>query len=334
MTVTPFSHILAFLACLILAGCATSSPERALGVLPPQTQYDAILTDSSGSRLSINQLAGKLASADVIVVGEYHGHHGAHLLQALLQSALYQQQPQQILTMEQFSLNDQPQLDRYLAGATGESELIADTDAWPNYKASYRPLVEFSRTRGLAVIAANAPADTVRCVGRQGPDYLDGLSRSERDRLPDDAFVDTPAYREKFFAAMHVGHGGADVSTRMENTYLAQLLRDNTMAGQVINALEQHPGHQVIHVTGTFHAEERLGMVAVLEKLRPELNVAVVSPAFWRAGDSLNDLARTNASKGDFLYYLQPLPAEYKDQDRHREAMMEQFRKADDITCD
>lgn len=331
---TFYSHTLVLLACVTLAGCATPGSAPQTAVLPPQTQYDAVLTDHRGTRLSINQLAGELAAADVVVIGEYHGHHGAHLLQSLLQSALYQQRPQQVLTMEQFTLDDQGELDRYLAGDTGESELIADTEAWPNYKASYRPLVEFARNHGLPVLAANAPAHTVRCVGRQGVDYLQQLTATERRRLPGDAFIDTPAYREKFFATMASGHGGADISTRMKNTYRAQLLRDNTMAAQVIRALDAYPGHQVIHVTGTFHAEERLGMVAVLETRRPDLNVAVISPVFWQNGDSLGELTRTNGSKGDFLYYLQPLPDEYKDQERHREAMMQQFRNAAKVRCD
>ena len=321
------------LICVFLAGCATA-PATRQSVQPPQTQYDAILTSQSGSQLSINQLARELASADVVVIGEYHGHHGAHLLQSLLQSALYQQRPQQVLTMEQFSVDEQPEIERYLAGTTGEAELIADTDAWPNYTASYRPLVEFARTHDLPVIAANAPASTVRCVGRQGPEYLDRLSAGERKRLADNAFADTPAYREKFFAVMTAGHGGAGTNARLENTYRAQLLRDNTMAAQVIRALQAYPGHQVIHVTGTFHAEERLGMVAALETRRPELDVAVISPVFWQNDDTLPDLTRDNRSKGDFLYFLQPLPEEYKDQDRHREALMQRFHNASETTCD
>lgn len=331
---TSYSRSLAFATCVALSGCATPVAPVKTAVLPPQTQYDAVLTDNSGTRLSINQLASELVSADVVVIGEYHGHHGAHLLQSLLQSALYQQRPRQVLTMEQFSLDDQEELNRYLAGASGESELIADTDAWPNYKASYRPLVEFARTRGLPVLAANAPADTVRCVGRQGPDYLQQLSTTNRGRLPRDAFIDTPAYRDKFFAVMGAGHGGSGISARLQNTYRAQLLRDNTMAAQVIRGLDAYPGHQVLHLTGTFHAEERLGMVAVLETRRPDLTVAVISPVFWQNGDSLEALTRANRHKGDFLYYLQPLPEEYKDQERQREAMMQQFRKAAEVRCD
>lgn len=334
---TNYSRTLVTLACLLAAGCATT-PAGNSETVPPQSQYDSIIADNEGRLLSINGLAKELAMADVVVIGEYHGHHGAHLLQALMQSALYQQRPGQIMSMEQFTLDDQPELDRYLAGQSGEEELIADTDAWPNYKASYRPLVEFSKNRKVPVVAANAPADIVRCIGRTGESYLEKLDQEQRRQLPDAPFVDTPGYRRKFFEALGPAHGGDQGETanskRLENSYKAQLLRDNTMADQIIRALDNNPDHQVIHLTGTFHAEDRLGMVAVLEKKRPTLEVAVVSPVFWRSGDDLDSLLESHGGKGDFLYFLQPLPKEYQDSERHRDAIREQFHKAGELSCD
>ncbi|MFN2360345.1 MAG: ChaN family lipoprotein [Marinobacter sp.] len=330
---TTYSQTLLTLTCLLFAGCA-SVPGSSPTPVPPQSQYDSIIADSNGRLLSINQLAEELAAADVVVIGEYHGHHGAHLLQSLLQSALYQQRPRQVLSMEQFTLDHQPELDDYLAGQSGEEELIADADAWPNYKASYRPLIELSKNRNVPVVAANAPADIVRCVGRTGEAYLERLSTGQRQQLPDAPFVDTADYRRKFFDTMGGSHGNTENSKRLENSYKAQLLRDNTMADQVIRALAANPDHQVIHLTGTFHSEDRLGMVAVLEKKRPELDVAVVSPVFWRSGNSLDNLLETHRGKGDFLYFLQPLPEEYRDSERHRDAIMQQFRNAAEISCD
>lgn len=336
------SHTSILFSCLVFAGCTSlaghSAPDQQPDLIAPQSQYDSIITDNEGSLLSINQLATELESADVVVIGEYHGHNGAHLLQYLVQSALFRQRPEQLLSMEQFTLTDQPELNEYLAGDSGEEELIADTDAWSNYKASYRPLVEFSKNRNLPVIAANAPADIVRCVGRNGESHLEQLEASQRSQLPDQPLVDTQAYRNKFFEALGGGHGSGDdqsgPSERLENSYRAQLLRDNTMADQVITGLEKNPDHQLIHVTGTFHSEDRLGMVAVLEKKRPELEVAVISPVFWRPGENLDSLLETHRGKGDFLYFLQPLPEKYKSGERQREAMMKQFRDAAELSCD
>lgn len=322
-------------AALTLAGCTTVpavSPDKT----PPASQYDTPLVHATtGAQLSVQQLANEVASADIVVVGEYHGHHGAHLLQARLQQALHTHNPNQLLTMEQFNLDHQQALDDYLAGQTGETEMIEDSQAWDNYRASYRPLVEFARQHQIPVIAANAPANVVRCVGRKGPDYLNNLEAPRREELPDSPFEDTPAYQQKFVEAIRGSHGtGEDeLSERMLNTYRAQLLRDNTMAHRILQARARYPQHQVLHVTGTFHSEERLGTVAALENQAPDLNIVVVSPVEWP-----KDLAAApldgNQSRGDYLYFIQPLPEAFKDKDRERKAMQERFSHSKAVDCE
>ena len=324
---------------LFLAGCAGIAGDNGNGnVLPPKTQYDAIITDDRGKRLSINQLAARMADADLVVIGEFHGHHASHLLQTLVQSALYRHRPQQVLSMEQFELIAQPVLDSYLKGDSGEAEMMEDANAWHNYAGSYRPQVEFAKTHGLPVVAANAPGDVVRCVGRQGIEYLAQLSEPNRHSLPDLPLVSTQAYQEKFFSTMSHGHGhGAlnpDVNERLNNSYQAQLLRDNTMAQQIIQALDANPHAQILHLTGTFHAESHLGTVAVVKKQRPDLSVVVLSPVIWHPGDTFDELVKSHRGKGDYLYLIQPLPTEYADTERHREAIMAQFREAAENRCE
>jgi uncharacterized iron-regulated protein len=247
---------------------------------------------------------------------------------------MYRLRPEQILAMEQFNLDHQDELNRYLQGEIGETEMIEDAGAWDNYRASYRPLVEFARQLNLPVIAANAPADVVRCVGRKGSEYLNGVSDTIKQKLPTDPFMDTPAYREKFMAAIGASHQADDtMSERMDNTYKAQLLRDNTMATRILQALKEHPGHQVLHLTGTFHSEEGLGTVALLKQRAPETSVAVVSPVFWPSDVNEPPLDQ-NRTKGDFIYLIQPLPDEFRDTKREREAMKARFSRSTDQTCD
>ncbi|PPI83447.1 hypothetical protein KEHDKFFH_14420 [Marinobacter maroccanus] len=301
----------------------------------PQTQYDArIVQPESNTVLTPEELAQRLVNTDVVVVGEYHGHHGSHLLQSRLQTALYRLRPEQVLAMEQFNLDHQDELNGYLQGEIGETEMIEDAGAWDNYRASYRPLVEFARQQNLPVIAANAPADVVRCVGRKGPEYLSGVSDTIKQKLPTDPFMDTPAYREKFMAAIGASHQADDtMSQRMENTYNAQLLRDNTMATRILQARKEHPGHQVLHLTGTFHSEEGLGTVALLKQRAPEVSVVVVSPVFWPS-DVNEPPLNQNREKGDFIYFIEPLPDEFRDAERERKAMQARFSRSTDKTCD
>ncbi|WP_417502488.1 ChaN family lipoprotein [Marinobacter sp.] len=329
---------IAVLALLIgnLTGCAAMlSPSKENADTRPETLYESRLADAStGKVLSLEALSQKLARADVVVIGEYHGHQAAHLLQSQIQTALYRQHPQQVLSMEQFNLDKQAAVDAYLSGKTGETEFIEDSNAWPNYRASYRPLVEFARQHGLPVIAANAPATIVRCVGRTGPEHLNKLPTSEQAQLPDTPFMDTPAYREKFDATITSRHGAADdaMLERMNNTYQAQLLRDNTMASRILAAREAHPGHQIVHTTGTFHSEEHLGTVALLKQRAPNISIAVVSPVVWPA-DAETAPSHENQNKGDFLYFIQPLPTEFLDEDREHKAMSARFKRPSDDTC-
>lgn len=318
------------------AGCAQLPAQPAAVIAPPASLYDSVLIDSQTSRpISLNSLADRLAQADVVVIGEYHGHQASHLLQARLQQHLHRLNPSQVLTLEQFTIDHQPVLDDYLAGNTGETEMLEDARAWDNYRGSYRPLVEYARGHDLPVIAANAPAQVIRCVGRAGPGYLEQLPSDQRLSLPEQPFLDTPAYREKFEHAISGSHGTGDpaMAERMDNTYKAQLLRDNTMAMRILQARDHYPAHQIVHLTGTFHSEERLGTVALLEHHAPDLSVVVISPVFWPTDGSAAPLA-DNLGKGDYLYLIQPLPPEFRDQDRQRSAMQERFSRRPDTRCD
>jgi len=330
--------ILALGFATLASGCAASHSARMAHepMERPASQYDARLVDpATGQALSVQALATRLADTDIVIIGEHHGHHASHLLQARLQQALWRLNPRQALTMEQFNLDHQPALDDYLAGHTGETEMREDANAWDNYRASYRPLVEFAKQHSLPVIAANAPANTVRCIGRLGPDYLERLDADERRQLPDAPFLDTPAYKDKFVEAIGGSHGTEDdeLSGRMLNTYKAQLLRDNTMAARILEARERHPDHQVIHLTGTFHSEDRLGTVAVLEKRAPDLTIAVISPVNWPA-DADSPPLEKHRERGDYLYFIQPLPQEFRDDERRREAMTERFSRSPEASCD
>lgn len=319
-----------------LTGCSTvSQPSKSSAEARPQTLYDArLINPANGIGLSVEALSQRLAQTDVIVIGEYHGHQASHLLQSQLQAALYRQNPLQVLSMEQFNMDNQAAVDAYLHDETGETEMMEDSRAWDNYRGSYRPLVEFARQHSLPVVAANAPAAVVRCVGREGAGYLNKLPKAERQPLPSNPFMDTLAYREKFTAAITNSHRAKDDAMRMriDNAYKAQLLRDNTMASRILAARQAHPGHQVIHTTGTFHSEEHLGTVALLKQRAPDMSVAVISPAVWPA-DANDAPLHSNRHKGDYLYLIQPLPEAFRDQVREQKAMSAKFRRPAKNTC-
>ncbi|GGY84336.1 ChaN family lipoprotein [Marinobacter zhanjiangensis] len=328
-----YFYLPGLLAAALLSGCAGLQTEAREA---PATLYESVAFNAeSGQPVTIPAMAQQLTGADVIVVGEYHGHQAAHLLQSNLQAALHHQHPKQVLALEPFDLDHQNVIDAYLAEELGEEELIEDAGAWNNYKASYRPLMEFARRQQLPVIAANAPADTVRCVGRQGPDYLASLPPARRTLLPEEPWPDIPGYRSKFLNTMGGNsHGQAPDASRerLDNAYRAQLLRDSTMADRIIQARQRYPDHQVLMITGTFHSEQRLGLVGVLEQRRPDLRVAVISPVVLE-DDGADLKPGEHAAKGNYLYFVLPLPEQYQDEDRRNAAMKKQFSQARGPDC-
>ena len=73
--------------------------------------------------------------------------------------------------------------------------------------------------------------------------------------------------------------------------------------------------------------------MALLKQRAPEVSVAVVSPVFWPSDVNKPPLNQ-NREKGDFIYFIQPLPDEFREAERERKAMQARFSRSTDKTCD
>lgn len=270
MTLTACSYSAASLSPSTRSNSAASTPSAATPIV---SFYDYQLYDPSGKALSLNALPETLTQAEVILIGEWHTHSAIHRFQADFIKAMASQGRDTALSMEQFSRDAQPHLNAYLNGEIGEQTLITSGNAWPNYESDYRPLVELAKTFNWPVIAANAPKSTVRCVGRVGLSYLDRLSDDERRLVADKINTEDSAYKRKFMASMHHGE-----PAQTEKQYAAQMTWDETMAESIVQYLNDHPGHQVIHVAGKFHTEQGLGTKASILARNPNLSVVVITP--------------------------------------------------------
>jgi len=165
-------YLISALMLAVTAGCATS-PASHSTLKAPLNQYQAHIVDPQSdtlNTLTVEQLARRLANADVVVVGEYHGHHASHLLQAQLQLALFQQQPQQILTMEQFETDKQDALNQYLAGSIGEP--LPNNRLWtprPTGNALMMPLERVMAATTKTTTAATAPCASASARPNSNP---------------------------------------------------------------------------------------------------------------------------------------------------------------------
>lgn len=303
----------------LLMGCAPLPATTPTEAFPP-TFYDYSATSPQGVSLSLGELAQALQEADIILVGEWHGHPGIHLMQAQLFAALYDQRPGISLSMEQFTRDKQHIVNQYLKGEVGEKTLIKEGGAWPNYVSDYRPLVEFAKQHQLDVIAANAPKSIVRCIGRNGAEYLDRLPGIERHWVASSLTLTGDAYQEKFMSSMH--HGD---EAKHQRQFAAQTTWDDTMAESMVNYLALKPNRQIMHIAGNFHVEGGLGIASRIKRRNPQLKVMMVTP--------VTETSQLPESAPDYRVQVMPLPANYVDRDKMIEAMKKVHIRNKNLQC-
>ena len=289
--------------------------------------YSRILVDPHNKQvINLDTLVSQLKESDVVFIGEFHGNQASHLLEMALMAKLYQQRPQQVLTLEMFNRDQQAILNRYLDGEIGEKYLINEAHTWPNYAGSYRPMIEFAKEHFIPVIAANASGDIVRCIGQNGQTYIDLLPAQEKRWIAERPFINNADYQQKFYDFLdEVRHVS---EKRKQSSYSAQLARDNTMAESILKALQDTPEAQVIHLNGSFHSEEYLGTVAMLKQRRPDLNIAVISPVRVENPEDVK-WSTEELALGDYVYFIRPQPTDYVNADYKRKARMKMFETSD-----
>ncbi|MGL6315525.1 ChaN family lipoprotein [Vibrio sp. WXL103] len=277
----PGSFHIAFRRCytvsvaLLVAGCIPSSQSPAgISGQSVSHHFDYQMVDENNTPILLANLPKEILQADVVLVGEWHGHAGIHRFQADLYQQLMENNPRVTLSMEQFTRDKQTVVDAYLQGEVGEQFLIDKGDAWPDYTRDYRALVELAKNNQQPVIASNAPSRIVRCVGRLGPDYLETLDDSERGWVAQRLDLSDNPYKRLFMASMH--HGPVKAT---QDHYAAQLTWDETMAESIVLHLKQNPRQQVMHIAGDFHINEGLAIGRIITRLEPSLDIVTISPS-------------------------------------------------------
>ena len=302
----------------LLTGCSSYTHTNSHATSAEVTSfYDYQLYTPSGEHIALSKLPIELQQADVILIGEWHTHAGVHRFQTDMLKQLTSYDRSLALSMEQFTRDKQPVVDAYLRGEIGEQYLMKQANAWPNYESDYRPLVEFAKQKNLPVIAANAPKNIVRCIGRQGLDYINKLDDDQRMFIAQAINTGSSPYKEKFMASMH--HGKPE---QTEKQFAAQVTWDETMAESIVSYLDDNPGAQVVHVAGKFHTEQGLGTAASILSRNSSLKVVVISPT-------------DNVLSDNTDYQLEVLapPVRYV-QDAHRMAAYQHLTKRNnDLQC-
>jgi len=221
--------------------------------------------------ISMEQLTKKLKGADVVFFGEEHNDSIGHLLELDLLRLLVDRYEKVALSLEMFQSDAQLVLDEYLSDLITEANFIKDGKLWNNYK-DYEKLIAYAKEQKITVLAANAPSRYTNRVTRHGLESLAMLSSQAKELiapLPIDTL--SGRYYEKFNALMggHQGFNGMKI-------YQSQTLWDATMAYR-LSQLSTTPDLKILHITGRFHCDEKLGTYQQLQKYAPKLKLINIS---------------------------------------------------------
>lgn len=297
---------------LVLAGCtccpdpccrprarrAAPAPAR-----PPTPRVEApapnplsrLYFDADGNTSSLETVLTDAADADLIALGELHGHPvGAELERRLLVSLAERGDRPVALAMEFLERDVQPVLDRYLAGEIDLATFKQEARQGRAYDATHGPLIEYAKANDIPVIAANAPRPLVSAYRKQDLEYdawLETLSDEERATLPRSTSTPDDDYKQGFLTLMGPKRGPA--------FFRAQALWDDAMAEAVADFRADNPEHRVLLIVGVFHVTKRLGTITKYLERRPDDQVHVIAlsmdtehPLAWapdaaHAGDAI-----------------------------------------------
>jgi uncharacterized iron-regulated protein len=309
------------------------------------TEFALIFTDGGKAAprpMSVGAAADILTDYDVIFLGENHRHPGNHLAQMQVFRAVQERSGNLSLSLEQFERDVQAVVDDFMAGKIGEEPFRKLARAWDNYPGSYRPLVEYAKERKLPVIAAEAPTMVVRCVGQQGPEFLDKMKPENRGWAAARLHLQDGPYRQKYlrFLAGDDGHGDSGdkdatkgPSAAQLRSFAAQVTRDDTMAESIYLHLQKNPSRKVVHLNGSFHSESFLGTAERLQLRDPKLKIAVVNPIQVKPG-SKAEVSAEDAKTGTFVLLIREAPKGYITKEEETAAVMEQMKFRGAAKCE
>lgn len=293
-----------------LTGCGVAAKRRSVEVAPMQPREMVSVFGPQGERVAWGVLLETARQADVVVIGEMHGHPLGLAAGASLWDDLLAVEPGSALLLEFFERDHQVALDDYLAGITDEAGFReAARRTAGNYPTGHSQMVEASKAWGRPVYAANAPRRYVRKTSPEGYETLEALG-SEQKRLfvVPDALIEGK-YRDEFFDLMggsghgEEGEGGSMPEGMVEKMYRSQQLWDSTMADSVVRALGEGNRPAVL-VVGRFHSDFDGGTVQYVERRRPGVSVCTISMV---ASDDAT-LAEEDLGRADFVVHVGPAP--------------------------
>ncbi|MFN7020750.1 MAG: ChaN family lipoprotein [Phycisphaerales bacterium] len=287
----------------------------------PEARSVPVFDGGDGRLIPWRELVAMAAAADVVLIGELHGHplgsaSAAALWEDLLATPGVAERA--ALSLEFFDRSEQHYLDDYLTGLIDEPAFLSVGNR-TNYAVNpfgHRAMINTAKACGAPVIAANAPRVYVRAARRDGYDRLASLTPEQRRlfRIPDQLPPPESGYRARFEAFMSGESSPEEAKPasptvrepakqeQLDASFRSQSLWDWTMAESIVRAVESGR-RPVVQVIGQFHTNLEGGTVLALRAMNPSLKVLNI--AFM--GHDARSLRDQDRGAADVVIYTGPI---------------------------
>ncbi|MEK7435290.1 MAG: ChaN family lipoprotein [Pseudomonadota bacterium] len=271
---------------------------------------EGVWTVPGGGRISAQEILGRAAAAQVVLLGESHDNADHHRWELQMASALAALRPKIALGFEMFPRRVQAELGRWVAGELTQEQFLKAADwsqVWGHDAALYLPLFQFARLNRIPMLALNVERALVRSVGAHGlaavpPDQREGISKPAEP---------SAAYLSRLFDA-YAQHPERNPSApaRSDPAFRrfveAQLVWDRAMAQALWAAAARDPDALVVGVMGARHVTYGEGVQHQLMDLGIQRMVSLLP---WDHDSDCADFSTGMASAVYGIPYQPPEPA-------------------------
>ena len=254
------------------------------------------LYNSAGEEVQFKSMISDLMDADIVFFGELHDNPIAHWMELEITKAGFEQIGDKlILGAEMFEADNQMILNEYLLGKISNKSFENEMRLWPNYKTDYKPIVEFAKENKLKFVATNIPRRYASIVSRQGFEDLKNLSEQAKQffaPLPMNYDPELECYKQM----MDMGGMPNSVMAMKNNLPKAQSAKDATMAHFI--AKNWKDGNLFIHYNGSYHSNNKQGIIWHLLKYNPDLKIKTITTILK---DDFEKISEEELKEADYI---------------------------------
>lgn len=253
-------------------------------------------------------MLAEIARADIVLVGEQHDDRNTHRLELALLEGLMRRRTPITLSLEMFERDVQKALVDYEAGDISEEDFLKASRPWPRYATDYRPLVEFAAAHKWNIVAANVPRRIATEISKTGTGSLDKLAPEERALAAERFDCPKDDYRDRFVTEMKEHPmpesekmPAAAVEAMYDRFYLAQCVKDETMAESIVKA-RAAANAPVVHYTGAFHSDFGQGTSERVRRRLHDAKVVILTIIPVDNIDAVNP-TKEDRKRADYIVY-------------------------------